>query len=126
LLIDPLRRLALDAKLRLREAQKARLGKYDAKRKALVEELEERERAFKKTRTEQRKEEADRLRETERIIAEGRRMMEEKEKAILKAEEEMQKAAEAREAEMAPPALGAYPVYYFSIVSTFFSSFRSA
>lgn len=125
MLIDPLRRLALDAKLRLREAQKARLGKYDAKRKALVEELEERERAFKKTRTEQRKEEADRLQETERIIAEGRRMMEEKEKAILKAEEEMQKAAEAREAEMAPPALGASIVYCFSIVFTF-SSFRNA
>jgi DnaJ homolog subfamily C member 17 len=107
LLVDPLRRLALDAKLRLREAQKARFGKYDAKRKVLVEELQERERAFKKAKTQQQKEEADRLQETERIDAEGRRMREEKEKELLKVEEEMQKAAEEREKEMTPPALGA-------------------
>ena len=52
LLLDPLRRMALDAKQRLKEARKARYAKYDAKRKNLVDELEEREHAFKKARVE--------------------------------------------------------------------------
>jgi DnaJ family protein C protein 17 len=93
LLLDPLRRLALDAKLRLKEAHKARLGKYDAKRKVLVEELEEREREFKKVRVEKQKAEVDQWRETERIKEEGRRLREEKEKAILKEAEEREEAA---------------------------------
>ena len=48
LLLHPLRRMALDAKMRVKEARKARFAAYDNKRKNLVEELEEREREFKK------------------------------------------------------------------------------
>jgi DnaJ family protein C protein 17 len=73
----------LDAKLRLKEAaRKARLGKYDVKRKVLVEELEEREREFKKVRLEThwQQQEAD----NERIKEEGRRLREERQKAISK------------------------------------------
>ena len=44
--------MALDAKMRLKEAKKARYAKYDAKRKNLVDELEERERSFKKAKVE--------------------------------------------------------------------------
>ena len=52
LLLDPLRRLALDAKQRLKEARKVRYAQYDAKRKNMLDDLEERERAFKKSRME--------------------------------------------------------------------------
>ena len=74
LLLDPLRRLALDAKVRLKEARKARFASYDTKRKGLVEELEARERAFKKARVEKQAEERARWMENERIMEEGRRL----------------------------------------------------
>ncbi|KAJ7180498.1 DnaJ-domain-containing protein [Mycena filopes] len=45
LLLDPLRRLALDAKLRVKAARNERFKSYDNKRKNMVTELEERERA---------------------------------------------------------------------------------
>jgi DnaJ homolog subfamily C member 17 len=90
----------------LKEASKARRGKYDAKRKILVEELEERERALKKSKTDQVKAEAERLQETERIRVEGRRMREARERELLQAEEEAKQAAEEREKELAPPPLG--------------------
>lgn len=103
LLLDPLRRLALDAKVRLKEARKARFASYDTKRKGLVEELEARERAFKKARVEKQAEERARWMENERIMEEGRRLREEREKELRKREEEALKAA----GEDEPPELGA-------------------
>ncbi|KAJ8514599.1 hypothetical protein ONZ45_g7883 [Pleurotus djamor] len=66
LLLDPLRRLALDAKLRVKLARKERFKAYDSKRKNLVEDLEERERAFQKARVEKQQEEIKVWHETER------------------------------------------------------------
>ena len=103
LLLDPLRRLALDAKVRLKEARKARFASYDTKRKGLVEELEARERAFKKARVEKQAEERARWMENERIMEEGRKLREDREKELKKREEEALKAA----GEYEPPELGA-------------------
>lgn len=74
LLLDPLRRLALDAKLRLKQARAQRFKSYDNKRKNLVEELEAREREFKKRKQEQEKEEIRRWHETEEIKDQGRKL----------------------------------------------------
>ncbi|PPQ80570.1 hypothetical protein CVT25_001604 [Psilocybe cyanescens] len=82
LLLDPLRRLALDAKLRIKLARKERFKAYDNKRKNLVEELEERERAFKKTRMDKQKEEVQTWHETEKIKEEGKRLREQKEQEM--------------------------------------------
>ncbi|KAJ7204779.1 hypothetical protein GGX14DRAFT_646270 [Mycena pura] len=82
LLLDPLRRLALDAKLRAKAARDARFKGFDAKRKTMLSELEERERAFKKAKMNQETDEASRREETERIKDEGRRMREERENGL--------------------------------------------
>ena len=95
-MLDPLRRLALDAKLRAAEARKKRTEKYDSKRKHLIQELEERERAFKKSRLERDAAEQARERETERIKGEGRRLREEREKEMKQKEEEAEKAERAK------------------------------
>ena len=111
LLLDPLRRLALDAKLRVKQARAERFKSYDNKRKNLVEELEERERAFKKARTDKQKEEVETWRETERIKEQGKLMREQKEKEshqMMKGKQEEKEAAKEREEdEEAPPAMGA-------------------
>ena len=86
--------MALDAKIRIKEARKLRFSKYDAKRKNLVEELEERERAFKKSRLEKEEKQKNLWRENERIMEEGRLMREQREKDLHKREEEAAKAAE--------------------------------
>ena len=83
LLLDPHRRVALDAKLRIKKARAERYKNYDHKRKNLVEELEERERSFKKARVDKQKEEAVRWEQTEKIKDQGRRLREEKEKEKL-------------------------------------------
>jgi DnaJ family protein C protein 17 len=111
LLLDPLRRLALDAKLRVKQARAERFKSYDNKRKDLVEELEERERAFKKARTDKQKEEVETWRETERIKEQGKLMREQKEKELQQMmkgkQEEKEVAKEREEAEEAPPAMSA-------------------
>ncbi|KAI9063666.1 DnaJ-domain-containing protein [Trametes sanguinea] len=110
LLLDPLRRMALDAKMRMKEARKARFAQYDAKRKNLVEELEERERAFKKARTDSEAQKRERWRENERIMDEGRRLREERERELLRREherEELEKKAQAGGNELEPPTVGA-------------------
>ncbi|TFK46778.1 DnaJ-domain-containing protein [Heliocybe sulcata] len=108
LLLDPLRRMAVDAKQRLKAARKERYSAYDSKRKAMVEDLEERERAFKKARVEKEQEEVRRWRENERIMDEGRRMREERAKEAERREREALKRAEKDVADGdAPPALGA-------------------
>ncbi|KAJ7634638.1 DnaJ domain-containing protein [Roridomyces roridus] len=88
LLLDPLRRLALDAKLRVKAARDARFKTYDTKRKNMVSELEERERAFKKAKMDQERDEASRWADTEKIKDEGRRMREERETEIRRRERE--------------------------------------
>ncbi|RXW17432.1 hypothetical protein EST38_g8422 [Candolleomyces aberdarensis] len=109
LLLDPLRRLALDAKLRVKQARAERFKTYDTKRKNLVEELEERERAFKKARVQKQKEEVEVYHQTERIKEEGRRMREEREKATKErerlAEEEQKHASMDADSELEPPPL---------------------
>ncbi|GLB41902.1 putative dnaJ molecular chaperone homology domain [Lyophyllum shimeji] len=105
-LLDPLRRLALDAKLRLKQARAERFKAYDNKRKNMVEELEAREREFKKQRVAKQEEERKRWQETEGIKEEGRRLREERERELRQREEEKRKAAEeGREAELDAPAL---------------------
>ncbi|EIW55739.1 DnaJ-domain-containing protein [Trametes versicolor FP-101664 SS1] len=106
LLLDPLRRMALDAKLRLKEARKARFSQYDNKRKNLVEELEERERAFKKARTETEAQKKERWRENERIMEEGRRLREDREKELQKKEREREELGQSARSELEPPSLG--------------------
>ncbi|KZT01197.1 DnaJ-domain-containing protein [Laetiporus sulphureus 93-53] len=106
LLLDPLRRMALDAKVRIKEARKVRFASYDAKRKGLVEELEARERAFKKARLDKNEEERARQRENERLMEEGRKLREERERKLREREVEMEAAQQARTSEYEPPALG--------------------
>ncbi|KAJ7064960.1 DnaJ domain-containing protein, partial [Mycena amicta] len=91
LLLDPLRRLALDAKIRAKTARDARFKSYDNKRKNMVTELEERERAFKKAKMDQEADELRRRQENEQIKDVGRRMREERENALH------QKEAQARQ-----------------------------
>ena len=115
LLLDPLRRLALDAKLRIKRAKKERFKTYDNKRKVLVEELEERERAFKKARVEKQQEDRKRWHDTEQIKDEGRRLREEKEKELRQRETERQtKAAHSTpqgQDELDPPSLRTFMFY---------------
>ncbi|TFK72442.1 DnaJ-domain-containing protein [Pluteus cervinus] len=95
LLLDPLRRLALDAKLRIKLARVERFKSFDTKRKNMVDELEERERAFKKSKVDKEKEEISRWQTTEKIKEEGRKMREEREKQLK--EREMHAAPRAAE-----------------------------
>ncbi|KAK0464503.1 DnaJ domain-containing protein [Desarmillaria tabescens] len=94
LLLDPLRRLALDAKLRVKAAKAERFKSFDTKRKAFVEELEERERAFKKARMDKQKAEVDQWEANEKIKDEGRRLREEKEKEFRQREQNAKKVDE--------------------------------
>lgn len=96
----------MDAKLRLKEARKARFSQYDNKRKNLVEELEERERAFKKARTETEAQKKERWRENERIMEEGRRLREDREKELQKKEREREELGQSARSELEPPSLG--------------------
>jgi curved DNA-binding protein CbpA len=105
LLLDPLRRLALDQKLRVKKARAERYKTYDAKRKNMVEELEERERAFKKTRLDKKNEEVKVQMETDRIKEEGRRMREQKEEQIRMRDEEIMKGEAVEEDDAEAPEL---------------------
>ncbi|KAG1805352.1 uncharacterized protein BJ212DRAFT_1392444 [Suillus subaureus] len=69
LLLDPLRRLALDAQLRLQAAKKQRFASYDNKRKAMARMAKEQERTARES-------------ENLRIREEGRRMREQREKEL--------------------------------------------
>ena len=102
--------MALDAKLRIKEARKTRYASYDAKRKGLVEELEERERALKKARLESETEKKQRLRENERIMEEGRQLREQRERELQRKEHEretmQQKVQQEANAGVEPPPSG--------------------
>ncbi|PSR70735.1 hypothetical protein PHLCEN_2v13355 [Hermanssonia centrifuga] len=111
LLLDPLRRIVVDAKVRAKEARKAQFAKFDAKRKNMVDVLEESERASKKSRVEKGAKQKEMWRENERIMEEGRILREEREKELKKREQEMEiaerKAQEKDNDELEPPSLGA-------------------
>jgi DnaJ family protein C protein 17 len=108
LLLDPLRRMALDAKMRLAAAKKERYKSYDVKRKAMFADLEEREAAFKRNRAEKDQKERTRWTENERIKEEGRKMREARQKRTLETEDISPKPdAEVEElSEDEPPELG--------------------
>ncbi|KAF5350869.1 hypothetical protein D9758_010501 [Tetrapyrgos nigripes] len=105
LLLDPLRRLALDTKLRAKQARAERFKGYDNKRKHMLEELEEREREFKKSKLEKQKQEAAQYQEAEKIKDEGRRMREERQKQMEQEVEDQKTKQRQAEAELEPPAL---------------------
>ena len=112
LLLDPLRRLALDAKLRLKQARAERFKTADAKRKNLLDELEERERAFKKARMDKQKEEATMQQNNERIQEEGKRLREEKEKEMkIKIEMEAKQAETLPSDADSPPEMGKFHAF---------------
>lgn len=101
--------------MRLKQARAERFKSYDNKRKNLVNELEEREQAFKKARMEKQKEELETWQQAEKIKDEGRRLREEKEKELrnrnrMKQEESI-KDLDAEEE--APPPLGLYSFISF-------------
>jgi len=93
--------MALDAKVRVADARKERWKTYDAKRKNLVEELEERERAFKKAKLDKAAEDKKRREENERVKEAGKSLREERAREQL----EKNKAMEQQEEENAPPEL---------------------
>jgi hypothetical protein len=74
--------MALDTKLRAKRARAERFKNYDLKRKNLVEELEEREKALKKAKVDERQERVRKEQETERIKDLGRQMRERKEQEM--------------------------------------------
>ena len=86
--------MALDAKQRLKEAQKLRYSAANDKRKHMLDELEQREREFKKTKVEQQKKQHEIYRENETLMEQGRRLREQKEKELQQREEEARRAAE--------------------------------
>ena len=112
LLLDPLRRLALDAKLRLKKARTERYKAYDSKRKNLVDELEERERAFKKAKVDKQKEEAARHHENERVMEEGKKLREQRVQELKQRQAEAEATASVAQDEEEPPALGGCPRFY--------------
>ncbi|GAA6047069.1 hypothetical protein JCM3770_004181 [Rhodotorula araucariae] len=76
LLSDPTKRTALDAKLAAAQARKQRFAALDSKRKALAEDLEARERAFKRAKAGEAGDATRKRQELERLKEEGRRMRE--------------------------------------------------
>lgn len=98
--------MALDAKIRLKEARKARYAQYDAKRKNLVDELEERERAFKKVKVDKAEKQKEVWRENERVMEEGRILRERKERELMEKVDEAERKAKGVQDELEPPSLG--------------------
>ncbi|CAE6448032.1 unnamed protein product [Rhizoctonia solani] len=92
LLLDPVKRSTLDASRKIKLARAERFAAYDTKRRGLQNELEERERAFKKARVEKAQAEQALQEEIERLGEEGRRRRKEKEGALHKAEEPAQRS----------------------------------
>ncbi len=83
LLTDPLRRAELDASLRKQRAYKEKYARFDAKRKAMQDDLEEREQVFKRAKMDTAKEQREREEKEALVRDQGRRMREEREKATL-------------------------------------------
>ena len=108
LLLDPLRRMALDAKLRIQEARKQRYANFDKKRKAMVEELEEAERADREAKSTEAKKKQRYAQEAEHIRDAGRRMVEERQAELRRQQEEAERAEKSAQEELEPPPLGMY------------------
>lgn len=108
LLLDPLRRMALDAKLRIQEARKQRYANFDKKRKNLLEELEEGERAAKEAKSAETKKKQRYAQEAEQIRDAGKRMVEERQAELRRQQEEADRAEKSAQEEFEPPPLGAY------------------
>jgi len=87
--LDPTQRLSIEQEIRKKKEREIRYAQHDSKRKRLVEELEQREAAFKKSK-EDIVEKRRREQETERIKEEGRKM---REQAIAEAEAVMTPSA---------------------------------
>lgn len=90
--------------MRVKQAKAERFKNYDSKRKNLVEELEAKEREYKKARVDKQKEEVDKWHQTEKIKEEGRKLREEREKELLMRARQQQEPRV--DQEEAPPALG--------------------
>ncbi|KAK4694049.1 hypothetical protein P7C70_g8812, partial [Phenoliferia sp. Uapishka_3] len=75
-LCDPIKKASFDALLAARNARKLRFAGLDNKRKALAEDLDRREKEFKRTKGEEVRERG----ELERLKEQGRKMREEREK----------------------------------------------
>src|SRR6266702_2223991 len=107
LLLDPLRRMALDAKLRIQEARKQRYANFDKKRKAMLEELEQAEQADKKAKSADAAKRQKYAQEAEYIRDAGRRMVEERQAELLRQQKEAELAEKSAQEELDPPPLGA-------------------
>lgn len=112
LLLDPLRRMALDAKLRIQEARKQRYANFDKKRKVMLEELEEAERADREAKSSEVKKKQRYAQEAEQIRDAGRRMVEERQAELRRQQEEAERAEKIAQEELEPPPLGAYLSLY--------------
>ncbi|KAH9177608.1 DnaJ-domain-containing protein [Lactarius sanguifluus] len=126
LLLDPLRRMALDAKLRIQEARKHRYANFDKKRKAMLEELEQAEQADKKAKSAEASKRQKYAQETEQIRGSGRRMVEERQAELLRQQKEAELAERSAQEELDPPPLGEhdttvrlrYPLAQYSHLTT--------
>ncbi|KAH9050265.1 DnaJ-domain-containing protein [Lactarius hengduanensis] len=126
LLLDPLRRMALDAKLRIQEARKHRYANFDKKRRAMLEELEQAEQADKKAKSAEASKRQKYAQETEQIRDAGRRMVEERQAELLRQQKEAELAERSAQEELDPPPLGEhdttvrlrYPLAQYSHLTT--------
>lgn len=111
LLLDGTKRAALDASRKIKHARAERFAAYDTKRRGLQDELEERERAFKKARVDKAKAEQAQQEEIERLGEEGRRRRKEKEEEMLRrVEEETNKATSQTTPSATTNSLGQPPI----------------
>ena len=108
LLLDPLRRMALDAKLRIQEARKQRYANFDKKRKAMLEELEEAERADREAKSAEATKRQRYAQEADQIRDAGRRLVEERQAELRRQQEEAERAEKSAQEELEPPPLGEY------------------
>ncbi|KAH9994709.1 hypothetical protein BJV77DRAFT_994325 [Russula vinacea] len=92
LLLDPLRRMALDAKLRIQEARKQRYANFDKKRKGA--------KSAETTKKQRYAQEAEQIRDA------GRRMVEERQAELRRQREEAERAEKSAQEELEPPPLG--------------------
>ncbi|KAG8944107.1 hypothetical protein FRC03_002173 [Tulasnella sp. 419] len=106
LLLDPIKKTALDNKIKADQARKLRFAGLNNKRKAMLEELERSEQEFKKAKVAEREAKAMRQREEERIKEEGKKMREEREMAMKKESETKSPKGKEKETEESPPSIG--------------------
>ena len=111
LLLDPLRRLALNSSVKAAEARKARFAKLDKRKREMQEALEQAERAAKKQHVDRAEDARRREQENERIKEAGRKLREERMAAMRHKEEDLH-ADDAQEEEDEVPPLGKCTILY--------------